>query len=448
MSRIISSVIIVLLCLILVSCRNWSRGELRDGWGNASWDEGEPYGMEYIPKGSFTIGPNDQEVNDEKTPNKTVSVEAFWMDDTEITNKEYRQFTSWVVDSIARQLLSEKFPEYLITIDIEGNPLNQPILNWNENINWNDLEVKTTLSNLFIPDNEMFYGRREIDSRKLYYEYWWIDFQQAALRKNKYNYNTQKYEGSIVDKEGNVVPIENRSSFIMHESVPVYPDTLCWITDFTYSYNEPLTLQYFWHPGFNEYPVVGVTWTQAKAFCNWRSKYQSDYRTAHDKIPFQNYRLPTEIEWEYAARGKTKFSKYPWGGYYARKGNGDFQANFKPFRGDYLKDGGITVMKVRSYLMNDFCLYDMAGNVAEWTSNSYNESAYAIINELNPNYEYNAKPDDPAAMKRKVVRGGSWKDVAYNIQVATRNFEYQDSAKSFIGFRCVRSTFVTNMIVK
>jgi formylglycine-generating enzyme required for sulfatase activity len=98
-------------------------------------------------------------------------------------------------------------------------------------------------------------------------------------------------------------------------------------------------------------------------------------------------------------------------------------------------------MKVGSYYMNEYCLFDMAGNVAEWTSNAYFESAYDYINDLNPNFEYNASKDDPRVMKRKVIRGGSWKDIANFIQVSTRSYEYQDTAKSYIGFRCVRSTF-------
>ena len=56
---------------------------------------------------------------------------------------------------------------------------------------------------------------------------------------------------------------------------------------------------------------------------------------------------------------------------------------------------------------------------------------------MNPNYTYNAKEDDPPAMKRKVIRGGSWKDIAYYMQVSTRDYEYQDTAKSYIGFRCI-----------
>jgi len=83
----------------------------------------------------------------------------------------------------------------------------------------------------------------------------------------------------------------------------------------------------------------------------------------------------------------------------------------------------------------------MAGNVAEWTSNAYDESAYEVMGDFSPDFQYDAKPGDQPALKRKVIRGGSWKDIAYYLQVATRSFEYQDSAKSYVGFRCVRSTF-------
>jgi formylglycine-generating enzyme required for sulfatase activity len=79
----------------------------------------------------------------------------------------------------------------------------------------------------------------------------------------------------------------------------------------------------------------------------------------------------------------------------------------------------------------------MAGNVAEWTSNAYDNSAYNFIHDLNPDYQYDAKDNDAPELKKKIVRGGSWKDIGYFIQTGTRNFEYQDTSKSYIGFRCV-----------
>ena len=226
----------------------------------------------------------------------------------------------------------------------------------------------------------------------------------------------------------------------MRESEYIYPDTLVWIRDFTYSYNDPRAKRYFYHPAFDDYPVVGVSWKQANAFCNWRSKYRNDYLSNHERPEEENFRLPTEAEWEYAARGEHQSSMFPWGGYYKREGNGTFLANFKPLRGNYVADGGIETLNVRSFEPNDFGLYDMAGNVAEWTETAFDESAYDYINDLNPTFSYNARPDEPPVMKRKVVRGGSWKDVPAFLQVGVRSYEYQDSTKSFIGFRCVRSS--------
>jgi formylglycine-generating enzyme len=71
----------------------------------------------------------------------------------------------------------------------------------------------------------------------------------------------------------------------------------------------------------------------------------------------------------------------------------------------------------------------MAGNVAEWCEDAYNEAAMPIVWDLNPRYWDDNEP-------RKVVRGGSWKDIAYYMETGTRNYEYQDSARSYIGFRC------------
>ncbi len=81
----------------------------------------------------------------------------------------------------------------------------------------------------------------------------------------------------------------------------------------------------------------------------------------------------------------------------------------------------------------------MAGNVAEWTSSAYSQVAYDVVNDLNPNYEYNAVDEDGNSMKQKVIRGGSWKDVKPYLQVGSRSYEFQDEARSYIGFRCVKT---------
>lgn len=425
------------------SCRNRGNDYVHLGKSNGEkWFEPTPYGMVYVQRGSFLIGANDDEIY-EPAPAKRISTEAFWIDDTEITNNEYREFVYWVRDKKARELLSQSFPEFLITEDKYGHLLDEPKLNWDIRIEWNNPEYQAAMEELYLPEQDRFNFKKEIDTRRLIYEYYWIDYKQAAKRSNSYNYETKRYEGNVVNEKGEVVPIKDRSSFLMHEVVPVYPDTLCWIRDFTYSYNEPFTLKYFSHPGFDDYPVVGVTWKQARAFCNWRSNLKTLSSERFNEAPAHNFRLPTEAEWEIAARGGRTNTMYPWGSYYTRNQRGCFVANFKPLRGNYVADSptSTTTMKVGQFDPNPYGIYDMAGNVAEWTSTAYFENGYELINDYNPEIEYNARPDDPPVLKRKVVRGGSWKDVAYFIQNSTRTFEYQDTAKSYIGFRCVRTSF-------
>ena len=98
---------------------------------------------------------------------------------------------------------------------------------------------------------------------------------------------------------------------------------------------------------------------------------------------------------------------------------------------------------MRSFQPNLFGLYDMAGNVAEWTSTAYSGSGLELMNDLNPEYRYNALADDPDILKRKVVKGGSWKDNATFIRSDMRDTELQHKGRSWIGFRCVRTQVST-----
>lgn len=398
--------------LILSSCGGGNKGQLIGAQGRDRWYQPDPYGMVFIPSGSYLMGPSDQDVPYALVAqSKSVSVHAFYMDNTEITNNEYRQFVEWVRDSLAHRLIGG---EHLIDEGEYGERIN-----WREKIRWSDEENVETLNELFLPESERFYKRKEIDVRKLNFEYFWIDLKQAAQRENR--------EQGLTD----------RSVFIKKHIINVYPDTLAWIHDFTYSFNDPITSSYFWHPAYDEYPVVGVTWKQARAFCIWRTQLLDSYLMGNEETIPQDFRLPTESEWEYAARGGNELSPYPWGGPYIRNSRGCFLGNFKPMRGNYLDDGGFYTVKVTSYWPNDYGLYCMAGNVAEWTSDAFDESAYNFSHDLNPHYQYEASDSDPPALKRKVIRGGSWKDVGYYLQTGTRSYEYQDTAKCYIGFRCV-----------
>ncbi len=369
----------------------------------------KPPGMVYIPPGTFHMGPSDEDVNYAFTArNKQVSISGFWMDATEITNNEYRQFTNWVRDSIAGKLMG------FVKQGSDGNEY----LDWKKvaTIKWNDKATMEKIDAMIVtPDNRIF-GKKELDPLKILYHSETFDFKEAAKRENVN------------------VP---RGKFIMRYDIPVYPDTLAWVRDFAYSYNEPMAKQYFSHPAFGNYPVVGVTWKQATAFCEWRSQYLNAYLINKNRSTESPFRLPTEAQWEYAARGGRSQSPYPWGGPYLRNKKGCLLANFKPGRGNYPEDGGFYTVRADAYWPNDFGLYNMAGNVAEWTSSLYYEGGYNFQHDMNPDIRYNAKDQDPPRMKRKVIRGGSWKDVGYFLQTSTRAYEYQDTSKAYIGFRCV-----------
>jgi sulfatase modifying factor 1 len=360
------------------------------------------------------MGPSDQDVPYAITAQgKTVTIPAFYMDNTEITNNEYRQFVYWVRDSLAHRLIGG---EHIIDEGEYGERIN-----WRQKIKWDDEQNEETLAELFLPETERFYRRKELDSRKLNFEYYWIDLKTAAQRESR--------------EQG----MRDRSVFIKKDVINVYPDTLTWIHDYTYSYHDPMTQMYFWHPAYDDYPVVGVNWKQARAFGIWRTQLLNSYLADNENAFVQDFRLPTESEWEYAARGGLDLSPYPWGGPYIRNSRGCFLGNFKPMRGNYMDDGGVYTVKTTSYWPNDYGLYCMAGNVSEWTSNAFDESAYSFTHDVSTDYEYEAKDSDLPALKRKVIRGGSWKDVAYYLQTSTRSYEYQDTSKCYIGFRCVMS---------
>lgn len=423
--------IIAMMGLLLSSCLNDAGGQLTGVLGRQVWYQPDPYGMLYIPPGSYNMGPNDQDAPYSYTSkSKTVSISPFYMDETEITNNEYRQFVYWVRDSMAYKILGEEVDEelYLISVNEYEEDIDPPIINWQAELDWNDPENREALSVMFLPEYERYYGRKTIDTRKLVYEYYWIDYKDASRKNPTINGDDLRDRG-----------LTDRSVFIKKDEIHVYPDTLCWIHDFTYSYNEPLTNMYFWHPAYDDYPVVGVSWKQARAFSIWRTLEHNKFLSGIGEAFVQDYRLPTESEWEYAARGGLDLSPYPWGGPYIRNTRGCFLANFKPLRGNYYDDGGIHTVPAVSYEPNDFGLYCMAGNVAEWTSTAFDESVYDFAHDLNMDYRYEAKDDDAPVLKRKVIRGGSWKDVGYFLQTSSRTYEYQDTAKSYVGFRNVMS---------
>ena len=287
------------------------------------WSQPTPYGMVLVRSGSYLMGQADEDVSHSAVNlNKRVTVSAFFMDDTEISNHEYRQFT-----------------------------------------------------NSLLKDSLQVLGEEKIMS-----EY--------------------------------------------------YPDTTVWKKDFTYSNGDPMLEYYFDSPAYDMYPVVGVSWTAAKYFCLWRSNMLNDYRKKEGLYAVPRFELPSESEWEWAARGGKEGAKYPWGGPYSCSTCDYHNANFKPYRGNYDADGYAYTAPVNAYSPNEFNLYNMSGNVAEWCIDAYSENITAVSWDLNT---VNMDAENP----RKVIRGGSWKDIAYYLETGTRAYEYETQKRSYIGFRCV-----------
>ena len=380
-----------------------------------------------------------------------------------MTNSKYKQFVFWVRDSIIRERLADPAfggnDEFRIEEDREGNPIG-PFINWTKAIPWrnpNEDELRAIES---VYRTNPITGQRELDHTQLNYRYEVYNHTEAARRRNRLDparreYNTDRpvpTEAPVISKdtayindEGVIVretvtrALTGDYDFLNTYIVNVYPDTTAWINDFDNAYNEPYVRLYFSHGGYNEYPVVGVSWEQASAFANWRTEFLRR-SLGKEGVYVEPYRLPTEAEWEYAARAGEDNNPYPWeGDMPITEDKGCFYANFKPAEGNYMRDGHLITSRVGTYSPNDFGLYDMAGNVSEWTSTAYTESIDRLTADMNPEYRYNAALEDPYKMKRKIVRGGSWKDVAADIRSDIRMWEYQNEQRSYIGFRCVRT---------
>ncbi len=404
-----------------------------------SFVEPTPYGMTKINRGYLHMGLEKQDsLWGKKTPVKDISVDGFWMDQTEVTNSQYKQFVMWVRDSILRTRLADPSfggdETYMITEDKNGDPV-PPHVNWKKPLPRKPNEDEQRAIESMYVTNPVT-GEKSLDYRQLNYRYEVYDYTTAALRRNRINPQERNLNTDMTVNPDEVVMISKDTAYVDDEG-RIVSDTTCWVNDFHNSENETYLRNYFSNPAYNDYPVVGVTWEQANAFCAWRTDYLLKGLGGEARY-IQRYRLPTEAEWEYAARGK-EGTEFPWENKDVMNGDGCFYANFKPDKGNYTKDGNLITSKVGIYSANTNGLYDMAGNVAEWTNTIYTEAGVEAMNDLNPELSYKAAKEDPYRLKKKSVRGGSWKDPESYIRSAWRTWEYQNQPRSYIGFRCVRS---------
>ena len=157
-------------------------------------------------------------------------------------------------------------------------------LNWDVELIWKPSEYPDenyvyVMDEFYLDKEDSYNGEKMLDVKKFVYSYKTINVDKAARTDEKL-----------------IKPY-------CRKKVPIYPDTTVWIKDFNYSYNEPMHNNYFYHTAFDNYPVVGVSWIQSKAFADWRTQYLNSINKEVDKSRSPAFRLPSEAEWEYAARG-------------------------------------------------------------------------------------------------------------------------------------------------
>jgi len=314
--------------------------------------------LSYIPTKTFNSLVHTGSDSVSNYSSRMTTVQGFYISNTEVTNREYREFVFYVRDSIAHVLL--------------GHFRSDQSIDWDKNIDWNDKQLDPIMT----APEERLYGRKDIDPDKLVVE---IDF------------------------------------FGDRQTVSVYPDTLVWIKDFHYSFNEPLVKKYFSQQDYNKYPVVGVSQKQALAFCQWKTKQLN---------PGMIVRLPTQAEWEAAGIGEKEKNE-------TEDVKKVYSCNYGPVSGPggtlakgYKDDGFFYTAPVKSYAPGDYDLYDMKGNVSEWTSTAIDE----IMNvEVRKGRE----------KKLFIVKGGGWNSSVFYLQPGACQFYAADDRNSWTGFRYV-----------
>lgn len=402
-----------------------------------------------VPGGNIELGTGVDPLWGDEVPRKLVAVSPFWMDETEVTNKQYREFVSWVRDSIIRERLADPAfggdPTYkVLTRPKDGYGEVGQRLNWQKPIPWkNPTQREAAAIASVMQGNPYAADKSGLNVSALNYRYDWFDsksyyaflskLQEGDARSIVISKDTAyvNLRGDIIRETISRTSHGDRVDFTNTYIVNIYPDVMTWMTDFANAKQEQYVGKYFVDKVFDNHPVVGVSWEQADAYCAWRTDRAIESGKCNISKE-EGYRLPTEAEWEFAARNGRSELTYPWYSDKTHTSDGLAHANFRASKD--LKD---LVSPVATFLPNRFGLFDMAGNVAEWTTTTFTESVDRMADDANPDFSYRAVLADPKVLKRKIVKGGSWKDAT--VKAGDRSVEFQDKGRSFIGFRCVRT---------
>lgn len=308
-------------------------------------------GMVWIEAGSFDMGGDNKQASEDEYPKHKVTLNAYWIDATEVTNAQFATF----VKATGYITTAEQKPDWeVLKTQVEpGTPKPD--------------------ESLLVPASLVFSAPVQKVSLEDYSSWWsW---------KDGANWQHPHGAGSgLKGKENN--------------------------------------------------PVVHISWYDAQAYCKWAGK-----------------RLPTEAEWEYAARGGLKNNIYPWGNKAVDKSKVNYWQGEFPNKNTE-EDHFYYTAPVKSFPANAYGLYDMSGNVWEWCADLYDHKYYNTLLTASPKGVFNptgpAKsfdPQEPYAQKR-VMRGGSFlcnDSYCSGYRVARRMKSTEDSGMEHVGFRCVKS---------
>lgn len=532
-----------------------------------------PPGMVYVKGGVTTIN-YDQSTTDTNSARK-VSVTSFFMDKTEVTNQMYREFTNWVIDSIAITAYlkdDQYFMDFKPGENVTPEPTAPPAPDNNAMVPITDSGKTPLMDTSGLSGNprpapapattpavttttptvnpapafsavDSTGRRRKINWSKVDHDKIFSEANRSKLSALlDENGNIKKDQYMYTWKHLKVVSIaghQGKPQYVT-ETISIYPNENVWAEDLTNAQTDLYVENYFKVPPFDDYPVVGVSWLQSRAYCNWRSNNAGAYYNMPDYMKYYRfiYTLPSEAQWVYAAQGfydmiyaskynnrdtldtvnlynlppdsmvvthnfitdttatattppppspqalqdsinadknaikQQRIAEYEKKLKRAENGNmyvmdyikmlnflqngyntgnegpiidstaihrdiNGMLTNFKQDEGDYWEDGAALTVPVMSFAPNEFGLYNMEGNVAEWVMDAYSPSAFSFVSDINPQLMYDADSTDADVMKRKVVRGGSFISNAKSLSPFYRDMELQNVSHCFLGFRCV-----------
>lgn len=229
------------------------------------------------------------------------------------------------------------------------------------------------------------------------------------------------------------------------------PNQEAWVTKFPRSFNEPMRDMYFWHPAYDEYPVVNISRKGAELYCLWLTNETNNYLKTNNKTLINDLRIPVDLEWAYAANNGKNQVKYANGNDFLRDSKGKYEMNYMCYSKEqckydtvlnlyvpknkeelketnikapsYIDDGGFHTVYGKSYAPNNYGLYCMAGNVSEIV-NTYDKKNNKYL--------------------KTGTKGGSWFSCDYFLEIdADDEYSNEISASPLIGFRPVMTALKT-----